>query len=79
MTVPTRRRPAPITITDTTRNIGAGSSRASATAFLRRHYVLDAADIRLGQSRPIPALGPNESNTGSTPVTLPQLTPGSGS
>ena len=79
MTVPTRAASgATITITDTTRNVGAGPSPASATAFfVSTNYVLDAADIRLGQSRPVPALGPNESNTGSTPVTLPQLTPGS--
>jgi subtilase family serine protease len=79
MTVPTRAASGgTISITDTTRNVGAGAAPASTTAyFLSTNYVLDAADIRLGATRAVPPLGPNESNTGTTSVTLPSLTPGS--
>jgi subtilase family serine protease len=63
---------APITITDTIRNIGAVEAPASTVRFyLSVNLVLDASDIQLGASRGVPVVAPNTSNTGSSTMTLP--------
>ena len=67
-----------ITVTDTTRNAGSGSSPASSTAFyLSTNFVLDAADMRLTGVRAVPALAASASSTGTTSVILPGVTAGS--
>ena len=62
-----------ISITDTTKNVGAGNAGGSRTAFyLSTNTGFDASDIPLGASRVIPALGPGAANSGTTTgVTLP--------
>jgi subtilase family serine protease len=66
----------PITLTDTTRNTGAGAAPASTTRiYLSTDWLLDAGDVLLA-SRAVPALGPNSSNTGSITATIPAATPG---
>ncbi len=60
-----------LSITDVTRNDGAGGAGASSTWFyLSADTTLDAGDVPLG-SRAIPALAGGASSTGSTPLTLP--------
>jgi subtilase family serine protease len=79
LTVPARGAAgSTIAVTDTTRNTGSGSSGASATAFyLSSNLMLDAADIRLQPSRPVPGLATNEFSTATTNVLLPpEVTPG---
>jgi subtilase family serine protease len=66
-----------IVVTDTTTNTGAGSVGPSTTAFyLSSNYLLDASDIKLPQSRAVPALAAGASSSGSTSVTLPDLPAG---
>jgi subtilase family serine protease len=66
----------PLTITDTTRNQGAGTVAASTTTYYlsTNNSVLDAADAVLG-SRAVPALASGASDTGSVTVTIPAGTP----
>lgn len=73
LTVPARGAAGQaIAVTDTTRNTGSGSAGASATAFyLSTNLMLDAADIRLQPSRPVPVLATNDFSTVTTSVTLP--------
>jgi hypothetical protein len=68
---------AAINITETTKNGGGGTSPASTTSFyLSANTTLDSGDRLLG-SRPVLALGPGESNTGTISVTIPlDVTPG---
>ena len=59
-----------ITITDTTTNNGSGETRASKTIFYySTDSVLDTSDTYVGE-RNVPALGPGESNAGTTSVTI---------
>jgi subtilase family serine protease/subtilisin family serine protease len=77
LTVPTSARVGfAITISDTTRNQGAGTAAASTTTYYlsTNNGVLDAADLALG-SRAVPALGSGVSNSGSLTVTIPPGTP----
>jgi subtilisin family serine protease/subtilase family serine protease len=63
-----------VVVADTTKNQGAGSSVAAATAFyLSTDSTLDAADVLLG-SRPVPALGPGMTHVASTTLSLPAST-----
>jgi subtilase family serine protease len=60
-----------VTLTDTTRNQGAGTAAASTTSFyLSVDATLDAGDVLLG-SRAVPALAGGASSAGSTTVTIP--------
>ena len=62
---------ATIPVSDTTSNIGGGTAGASSTAFyFSVNATVDAGDVELA-SRPVPALGPGETNTGTVMVTLP--------
>ena len=62
---------AHVTLSDTTKNQGAGLSQASATGFfLSLNLTVDAADISLG-SRPVPQLAAGASDTASTEFTVP--------
>ena len=68
---------ATITVTDTTTNSGVGAVAASTTAFyLSTDWNLDGADVRLPQTRVVPALAAGTSSTGSTAVVLPQIAAG---
>ncbi|PYU05728.1 MAG: hypothetical protein DMG33_10135, partial [Acidobacteria bacterium] len=59
------------TITDTTKNQGAGTAGASTTGFyLSASTVLDANAVLLG-SRSVPALAAGATSSGSTSVTIP--------
>ena len=61
----------PITLTDTTRNQGSGTTAASTTTFyLSANSTLDGADVVLG-SRAVPPLAAGVSDTGSVTVTIP--------
>ena len=67
-----------ITITDTTRNVGAGGAGQSMTAFyLSTNLAFDAADVRLEPARPVPALAPNEFSTVTSTVMVPDVSAGS--
>jgi subtilase family serine protease len=76
LTVPARGGAgAAITIGDTTRNQGTGSSSQTTTGFyLSANPFLDAADVRLG-GRLVPPLPMNGSSSGTTLVTIPVGTP----
>jgi subtilase family serine protease len=76
LTVPARGGAgAAITIGDTTRNQGSGSSSQTTTGFyLSTNPFFDAADVLLG-SRVVPPLPVNGSSTGTTLVTIPVGTP----
>jgi subtilase family serine protease/subtilisin family serine protease len=64
-----------ITVSDTTRNQGAGTAPASVTQFfLSSNSTLDAADIALG-SRAVPPLAAGASSSGATALTVPAGTP----
>jgi hypothetical protein len=75
LTVPATATPgATITVSDTTRNQGAGSAATSETRFyLSANTVLDAADLALG-SRVVPALAGGARHAGTTLVTIPAMT-----
>jgi subtilase family serine protease len=61
-----------LAISDTTRNQGAAAVNPTTTAFyLSANYILDAADVRLGAGRSIPALAAGNSSAGTTVVTIP--------
>ncbi len=65
---------ASISVTDTTRNMGAGTAGPSTTRFyLSTNPVYDDADVPLG-SRAVPSLGSGASSGGSTSVTIPAAT-----
>ncbi|HET7617873.1 MAG TPA: CARDB domain-containing protein [Vicinamibacterales bacterium] len=65
---------ADVTITETTRNQGAGPAGPSATAFyLSTNTSFDASDVRLG-SRQVPSLAPGGDDTASTALTIPAST-----
>ena len=67
---------APIALTDTTRNAGAGNSPATTTRFyLSSDWLLDASDVLLA-TRAVPALAAGASDTGSVTATIPAGTPG---
>ncbi|MCI0686777.1 MAG: hypothetical protein L0Y54_06000, partial [Sporichthyaceae bacterium] len=60
-----------ITISETTRNQGAGTASASVTEFfLSSNSTVDAGDIALG-SRAVPALTAGASSSGATALTIP--------
>jgi len=60
-----------ISLTDTTKNQGAGPTDPSTTRFyLSSDTTLDAADVLLG-SRAVPALSPGAASTATTTVTIP--------
>jgi len=75
LTVPAKAAAgAPVTISDTTANQGAGAAAATTTRFyLSANSVLDAGDLSLG-GRPVPALVPAASHSGSTTLTIPAET-----
>jgi subtilase family serine protease len=63
-----------ITVTDTTKNIGAGAAGASVNRFyLSANTIIDPTDTLLG-SRSVPALAAGASSFGSTTVTIPEGT-----
>jgi subtilase family serine protease len=69
----------PVTVTDTTRNQGGGSTLLSTTTafYLSANTTLGTGDVPLG-SRTVGALGPNAADTASTTFTIPADTaPGS--
>jgi len=67
-----------VSVSDTVVNQGGGPAASSATRyFLSTNVNLDAADILLPASRTVPALAPNGSSAGVTPVPIPGgLAPG---
>ena len=66
----------PITVSDNTKNKGAGSAAPTTTKyFLSASGVIDGASILLG-SRPVPGLDPGVTNTGSASVTIPATATG---
>ena len=65
---------ATITVTDTTKNQGAGTAEASTTAFyLSTNSTFDAGDVPLG-GRAVPALAAGATSAASTPLALPAAT-----
>jgi subtilase family serine protease len=78
LTAPLRAAPGvTLTIGDTIRNDGLGSAGASMTAFyLSANFLLDTGDVRLAQTRAVPALAEGVANSGTTAVTLPEIVPG---
>jgi subtilase family serine protease len=61
-----------VTVTDKIINDGAGQATATTTRFyLSSNTTLDAGDVPLAAARPVPALAPAASSTGSTSVTIP--------
>ncbi len=68
---------ATISVTDTTRNQGAGSAAASTTRYyLSTNNIFDAGDVMLG-GRAVPALAPGASDTGTATLTIPSDASGS--
>ena len=64
------------TVTDTTRNQGTGPAASSTTRFyLSLDTTRGAGDQALDQGRSIPALGPDQTSSGSTRVKVPAKTP----
>ena len=65
----------PITVTDTTKNLGGGQALGSTTKFyLSPDSTLSTGDILLG-SRSVGTLNPGAVSTASTSLTIPALTP----
>lgn len=63
---------AAVTVTDKIINSGAGQATATTTRFyLSSNTTLDATDVPLAGARPVPALAPAASSTGSTSVAIP--------
>jgi len=61
-----------IVVNETTANLGGGASPASVTRFyLSANSTLDAGDVRLTESRAVPALPAGASSGGATSVTIP--------
>jgi hypothetical protein len=76
ISVPRRSDPGAktVTVSDVTKNLGAGSAPMSRTGFyLSRDAVLDAGDVLLG-SRTINPLSGRETNTDETTVDIPATT-----
>ena len=66
-----------IAVTETTANSGSGPAAASTTAFyLSLNLTVEPGDVRLGPGRPVPALGPGQSSTATTTLTLPDVASG---
>lgn len=66
-----------ISVTETTKNIGAGWVAASTTGFyLSANATLDASDIRLSATRGVPALAAGEQSTASTTLAIPEVAAG---
>jgi len=63
-----------ITVTDTTKNRGAGQAPASVTRYVLSTDTVVGGDIPLG-AREVPALAADASDTGSAALTLPDDTP----
>ena len=64
----------PITLSDTTKNQGAGTAAPTTTTYyLSANAVLDSGDLVLA-SRAVPALGAGVSDTGSVTLTIPAAT-----
>jgi len=62
---------ATISVSDTVKNIGGGSAGASTTKlYLSNNFTFDASDVLIG-SRPVIALAPNGTHTGTVSVTVP--------
>jgi subtilase family serine protease len=78
LTAPTRAASgATISVTDTTKNMGGGSSGPSTTAFyLSANLTLDAGDARLTPARTVGPLEAGASSLGTTTVALPPVAPG---
>ncbi len=65
----------PITVTDTTKNVGGGNAVSSVTRFyLSTNVTFDAGDVLIG-SRTVGALAAGASSNGSTSVVVPAGTP----
>jgi subtilase family serine protease len=63
---------ATISVTDTTVNQGAAAAGASTTrVYLSTNAVWDAGDLLLDGGRPVPALAPASSSSGSTALVMP--------
>jgi subtilase family serine protease len=66
---------ATITVSDTTRNQGAGMTPPSVTRFyLSANNALDSGDVLLGGSRAVPALASAAASTGTTMLPIPSTT-----
>jgi len=66
---------ASILVTDSVINLGGGGTAASMTRFyLSTNSALDASDLLLAGGRPVPALAPGASSTGSVSLTIPSGT-----
>ena len=66
-----------LTVTDTIRNRGSATAGTSVTAFyFSTDLTVDGADRRPPQTRAVPALLANDLSTGTTTVTVPDITPG---
>src|SRR5262245_28336854 len=78
LTVPAKSSPSStITVTDTTSNIGGGVAAASVTRFyLSANSLLDASDTLLTGSHAVPDLAIGATNSASTSLTLPAVSPG---
>jgi subtilase family serine protease len=64
-----------ISVSDTTRNQGAGAGISTTSLFLSADATLDADDLLL-DSRTVPILAFNESSSAATPVAIPAELPG---
>jgi subtilisin family serine protease len=75
--VSTVRSGSPATFNDTVTNRGGGDAGATIVKFfLSTNYILDGNDIPLAETRPVTALAPGASSSGSTIVNIPGgLTP----
>jgi subtilase family serine protease len=78
ITAPTRAAAgATISVTDTTKNMGAGPAGSSTTAFyLSSNPTFDAGDTRLAGARNVAPLEAGASSVGTTAVTLQAVAPG---
>ncbi|HEX2454801.1 MAG TPA: M36 family metallopeptidase [Vicinamibacterales bacterium] len=66
-----------IQVNDTTKNSGTGSAGPSTTVFyLSANYALDATDIRLNPTRSVGPLNAGDASSGTTSITVPDVTPG---
>jgi serine protease AprX len=73
---PTAAPGGSISVTDTTKNLGAAPAGASTTSFfLSTNNALDAADVSLG-SRPVALIGGGATQVATTPLVIPASTPG---
>ncbi len=66
-----------LSVTDTIRNAGSATAGPSVTAFyISTDLAIDGTDRRITQTRPVPALQPNDVNSGTTTVTVPDVAAG---